>query len=155
MNPRERIEYLVNILNKARDEYYINNNPTLSDNEYDSLIRELEELEAKYPDLVLPHSPTREVGATTNLSTLEKVEYVVPMLSLADVFNYDEVREFFGRVEKDGYHPTYVCELKIDGISSSAKYKNGKFVLGSTRGNGFVGENITENMKTVASLPKE
>ena len=155
MNPRERIEYLVNILNKARDEYYINNNPTLSDNEYDSLIRELEDLENKYPDLVLPHSPTREVGAASSDATLEKIEYVVPMLSLADVFNYDEVREFFGRVEKDGYHPTYVCELKIDGISSSAKYKNGKFVLGSTRGNGFVGENITENMKTVGSLPKE
>ena len=152
MNPKERIEYLVNLLNKARDEYYINNNPTLSDNEYDSLIRELEDLENAHPDLVLPHSPTREVGATS-LANLEKVEYVVPMLSLADVFNYDEVREFFGRVEKEGYHPTYVCELKIDGISSSAKYVGGKFVLGATRGNGFVGENITENMKTIASLP--
>lgn len=154
MNPKERIEYLVNLLNKARDEYYINNNPTLSDNEYDSLIRELEDLENKYPDLVLPHSPTLEVGAASKLSNLEKVEYVVPMLSLADVFNYDEVREFFGRVEKDGYHPTYVCELKIDGISSSAKYIGGNFVLGATRGNGFIGENITENMKTIASLPK-
>ena len=154
MNPKERIKYLVDLLNQARDEYYINNNPTLSDNEYDSLIRELEDLEKAYPDLVLPHSPTREVGAASNLSNLEKVEYVTPMLSLADVFNYDEVREFFGRVEKEGYHPTYVCELKIDGISSSAKYVGGKFVLGATRGNGFVGENITDNMATVESLPK-
>ena len=154
MNPKERIKYLVDLLNQARDEYYINNNPTLSDNEYDSLIRELEDLEKAYPDLVLPHSPTREVGAASNLSNLEKVEYVTPMLSLADVFNYDEVREFFSRVEKEGYHPTYVCELKIDGISSSAKYVGGKFVLGATRGNGFVGENITDNMATVATLPK-
>ena len=155
MNPQERIKYLVDLLNKARDEYYVNNNPTLTDNEYDSLIRELEELESTYPDYVLPHSPTKEVGAANSASSLEKVNYVVPMLSLADVFNYDEVREFFGRVEKEGYHPTYVCELKIDGISSSAKYVNGIFTLGATRGNGFVGENITENMKTVASLPKK
>lgn len=154
MNPLERITYLVNLLNKARDEYYNDNNPTLSDNEYDSLIRELETLEDAYPEYVLPHSPTREVGAPSGSLNSDKVEYVVPMLSLADVFNYDEVREFFGRVEKDGYHPTYVCELKIDGISSSAKYVNGVFTLGATRGNGFVGENITENMKTVASLPK-
>ena len=154
MDAKQRIEFLVQELNKARDEYYIFNNPTLSDVEYDSLYRELEDLERQYPEFVLPHSPTKEVGAASQSSD-DDVVYATPMLSLADVFNYDEVREFFGRVEKEGYHPKYVCELKIDGISSSARYSHGRFILGSTRGNGRVGKNMTLAMKTIKDLPKD
>lgn len=153
MSVKERIYQLTELLNKYRYEYYILNNPSISDGEYDTLLRELESLEAKYPEYVMPNSPTREVGYFVE-NTFEKVIHQNPMLSLANAFNYDEVKDFFNRIKNAGFNPTFICELKIDGIASSAKYKNGIFVLGATRGNGEVGEDITLNMRTINSLPK-
>ena len=153
MNPQLKIKELVELLNKYSHEYYNNDVSLVSDFEYDSLLRELETLEKEYPEYVLPNSPTKRVGDFKE-SELEKVYYQTPMLSLGNVFNYDELKEFDARIKKEGYNPEYVCELKIDGIASNAHYKNGKFILGSTRGDGLVGENITLNMKTIDSLPK-
>lgn len=154
MDPKNRIEYLVNLLNRYNEEYYIYDSPTVSDFEYDALMRELEDLEKNYPEYVLPNSPTRKVGDYVE-SKLEKVYYSTPMISLANAFSHDELREFDKRVKSFGVIPTYVCELKIDGIASSSHFTNGKFTLGATRGNGAVGENITNNMLTIKSLPKE
>ena len=153
MDPKHRIKELVESLNRYSEEYYIYNSPTISDYEYDKLLRELEELEKAYPEYKLPNSPTEKVGDDSN-GELEKVEYKVPMLSLANAFSSDELREFDSRVRAFGVTPTYTCELKIDGIASSSHFKNGKFVLGATRGDGTYGENITSNMQTITSLPK-
>ena len=152
MEPKKRIEKLVEDLNRYSEEYYINDSPTISDYEYDALLRELEELEKLYPEYILPNSPTQRVG-DYNESELEKITFVTPMLSLANAFSYDELRAFDLGIRNLGYCPTYVCELKIDGIASNCEYKNGNFVLGSTRGNGITGENITENLKVINSLP--
>lgn len=154
MEPKKRIEELVELLNRYSEEYYIYDNPTVSDFEYDALLRELEDLEKLYPEYILFNSPTQRVGDYMETS-LEKVTFKNPMLSLGDVFNYDELREFDKRIKVMGITPTYVCELKIDGIASSCQYISGNFSLGSTRGNGSVGENITENLKTVKSLPRK
>ncbi len=154
MNPQEKIKELVELLNKYSQEYYNNDVSLVSDYEYDSLLRELETLENQYPEYILPNSPTRRVGDFQE-TELEKIYYQTPMLSLADVFNCNELRDFDMRIRKEGFNPHYVCELKIDGIASNASYENGKFVLGSTRGNGLVGENITANMNTINSLPKK
>ena len=154
MEPKKRIEELVELLNRYSEEYYIYDSPTVSDFEYDALLRELEDLEKLYPEFILSNSPTQRVGDYLE-SNLEKVVFKNPMLSLGDVFNYDELREFDKRIRNMGINPSYVCELKIDGIASSCKYVNGKFILGSTRGNGLEGENITENLKTVKSLPRK
>lgn len=153
MDPKSRINELVEKLNRYSYEYYVNDSPTVSDYEYDSLYRELELLEKQYPEYVLETSPTKRVGDFDS-SNLQKITYDKPMLSLADVFSIEELREFDNRITKEGFIPHYVCELKIDGIASSAKYQNGIFVLGATRGNGTVGENITNNMKTIRTLPK-
>lgn len=153
MNPKERIKELVEQLNRYRKEYYDNDAPTVTDNEYDSLIRELETLENTYPEYILSNSPTQHIGGETS-NKLPKINHDIPMLSLGDIFNEEEVREFDARIRKDGYNPKYVCELKIDGIASSAKYKNGLYIKGATRGNGYVGEDITANMKTINTLPK-
>lgn len=153
MDPKQRIKELVELLNKYSYEYYVNDDPSVSDFEYDSLIRELEELENKYPMYVLSNSPTHKVGVY-EVSKLGKIVYDKPMLSLGNAFSFDELREFDNRIKKEGINPNYICELKIDGIASSAKYQNGIFILGATRGNGVVGENITENMKVIKSLPK-
>ena len=153
MDPKKRIEKLVEDLNRYSEEYYIYDSPTISDYEYDALLRELEELEKQYPEYVLENSPTKRVG-DFNESDLEKIYYKNPMLSLMDVFTYDELREFDSKIQAQGYNVTYVCELKIDGIASNSKYNDGVFVLGATRGNGLVGENITDNMKTIRTLPK-
>ena len=152
MNPQEKIKELVELLNKYSEEYYNNDVSLVSDFEYDSLLRELETLEKEYPEFILPNSPTKRVGDFKE-TELEKVYYQTPMLSLGNAFNYDELREFDQRIKKEGYTPKYVCELKIDGIANNAHYANGRFILGSTRGNGLVGENITANMKTINSLP--
>lgn len=153
MNPQEKIKELVELLNKYSQEYYNNDVSLVSDFEYDSLLRELENLEKEYPDYILPNSPTKRVGDFSE-SELEKIYYKTPMLSLANVFNENELIEFDNRIKKEGFNPKYVCELKIDGIASNANYNNGRFILGSTRGNGVVGENITSNMKTIKSLPQ-
>ena len=154
MEPKLRIKQLVEDLNRYSEEYYIYDNPTISDFEYDALLRELEELEKQYPEYVLPESPTRRVGDFME-TKLEKITFEHPMLSLADVFSEEELYEFDRKIKQQGFNPSYVCELKIDGIASSSRFRNGIFVLGSTRGNGQVGENITANMKTIKSLPRK
>ena len=152
MEIKERIEYLVNLLNKANIEYYINDNPTLTDNEFDSLLDELIKLEEKYPEYKLDNSPTSKVG-TTVISEFKKVTHPTPMFSLGDVFNEEEVLSFCKRVEKEINNVEYVCELKMDGLAVSLVYENGKFVSAATRGDGRVGEDITNNVKTINKLP--
>ncbi len=150
---KTKIYELTELINKYRKEYYELDNPSISDFEYDSLIHNLEELEKEYPEYAFPNSPTKAVGYTPN-TAFEKVVFTEPMLSLGDIFNAEEVKEFVNRIYLMGYHPSFVCELKIDGIASSATYHKGFFTLGSTRGDGTVGENITDNMKTIDNLPK-
>lgn len=150
---KNKIYELTQLLNKYRREYYELDSPTISDYEYDSLIHNLEQLELQYPEYALPDSPTKQVGYTPS-GKFEPVVFDRPMLSLGDIFNYDEVRNFCEKIYNMGIRPSFVCELKIDGIASSLTYKKGFFTLGSTRGDGSVGENITENLKTVNTLPK-
>lgn len=150
---KQKIYELTEKLNKYRKEYYELDAPTISDFEYDSLIHNLEELEKQYPEYALPNSPTKQVGYNVE-TPFEKVVFKKPMLSFGDIFNYEEVKDFVNRINNMGFSPTFVCELKIDGIASSITYNKGFLTLGSTRGNGSVGENITENVKTIESLPK-
>ena len=131
----KRYEELIKIINKASVEYYTNDNPTITDQEYDSYMRELVDIEEKHPELVRDYSPTHRVGSTV-ISEFNKVVHEVPMLSLGDVFNEDEVIAFDERVRKEIPNPHYVCELKIDGLSISLLYRNGKLVRGATRGDG-------------------
>ncbi len=152
MDPKNRIEELVKILNKANIEYYLNDNPSLTDNEYDSLLAELFRLEAEYPNLVLPESPTQTVG-TKILDSFQKIAHATPMFSLADVFNLDEVESFVNRVAKENTNPEFVCELKMDGLGVNLTYKNGLLVSAATRGDGVIGEDITNNVKTIKYVP--
>lgn len=147
-----RMTYLIDVLNKANVEYYVNDNPTLSDNEYDSLMDELIKLEEKYPQLKQSNSPTTKVGNEV-IAAFNKVTHPTPMFSLADVFNEDEVRDFDAKVRKEVSNPEYVCELKMDGLAVSLIYKDGKFVSAATRGNGVIGEDITHNVRTIKKLP--
>src|SRR5690625_71963 len=150
---KKKIEELINKINKYDYEYYVLDQPTISDAEYDRLFRELEILEEKYPQFQNAYSPTQRVGAQP-LDHFEKVEHVVPMLSLSNAFNVEELRAFDERVrEKIGHDLAYVCELKIDGLAISLTYENGKLVLGATRGDGYIGEDITNNLKTIRSIP--
>lgn len=153
MDPKERIRELVEMLNRYSYEYYVNDNPSISDAEYDSLLRELENLEKNNPEYILKNSPTQRVGDFA-ASSFEKVKHDKPMLSLGNAFNKEELSAFNNRIFKEGFVPSYICELKIDGIASSLKYQNGFLVLGATRGNGEIGENITANLKTIKSIPK-
>ena len=154
MKAKERITYLTNLLNQYNYEYYVLDNPTATDLEYDSLMKELEALEKEYPELVLPNTPTQKVGAFLKLD-LDTITHKNQMMSLANAFSYDELREFDERIEKTiGTKVSYTCELKIDGIASTVHYQNGLLVLGATRGNGITGENITKNMLTIDVLPK-
>lgn len=152
MNPKDRIKELVETLNKANVEYYLNDNPTLTDNEYDSLLMELFRLEAEYPEYKLPESPTSSVG-TKILDSFEKITHQTPMFSLADVFNEEEVEAFVTRVEKEIENPEFVCELKMDGLGVNLTYKNGLLISAATRGDGVVGEDITNNFKTIKYVP--
>lgn len=152
MNIKKTIIELINKLNRYRYEYYEMDNPSISDIEYDSLLRELEALEEQYPQYRMDNSPTQAVGYTPS-NELAKITLNPPMISLNNSFNETEVREFNNRILKLGINPSFVCELKIDGIASSAVYKNGIFNIGSTRGDGTIGENITNNMKTIKNLP--
>ncbi len=153
MDMKQKIYELTEKLNRYRYEYYILDNPSISDVLYDTMLRELEELESSYPEYIMPSSPTQEVGYYEK-GVLDKIKFETPMLSLANSFNYDEVRAFHNRIVKEGIRPTYVCELKIDGISCSCFYKKGIFMLAATRGNGLEGENITENVKTIKNVPR-
>lgn len=149
----KRIKELHNLLNQYNYEYYVLDNPSVPDAEYDRLMNELIEIEQKFPDLVVPESPTQRVGGEA-LSAFEKVEHESPMLSLANAFSEADLRDFDRRVRQAiGEHYAYVCELKIDGLAVSLRYEDGLFVMGSTRGDGMVGENITANLKTIRSIP--
>ena len=143
---------LVALLNRYATEYYTSDNPSVSDSEYDRLYRELVELEAAYPDQVLADSPTHLVGGKV-LDGFEKYSHQYPLYSLQDAFSREELEAFDARVRKELPQPTYICELKIDGLSISLTYEKGILVVGATRGDGSVGENITENLKRVKDIP--
>lgn len=148
----KRMNELVALLNRYATEYYTSDNPSVSDSEYDRLYRELVELETAYPDQVLADSPTHRVGGKV-LDGFEKYSHQYPLYSLQDAFSREELETFDARVRKEVAHPTYICELKIDGLSISLTYEKGILVAGATRGDGSVGENITENLKRVKDIP--
>lgn len=150
---KNRINYLKEKLNRWGYEYYVLDNPTVSDFEYDKLYDELVKLEEEYPELVTDDSPTKRVGGAI-LKEFEKFRHNVPLMSLTDVFSKAEVLDFCEKVAAEaGYMPEFVVEQKIDGLSVAITYENGKFVVGATRGDGTVGENVSENLKTVKSIP--
>ena len=148
----KRMNELVALLNRYATEYYTSDNPSVSDSEYDRLYRELVELETAYPDQVLADSPTHRVGGKI-LDGFEKYSHQYPLYSLQDAFSREELEAFDARVRKELAHPTYICELKIDGLSISLTYEKGILVAGATRGDGSIGENITENLKRVKDIP--
>ena len=148
----KRMNELVALLNRYATEYYTSDNPSVSDSEYDLLYRELVELETAYPDQVLADSPTHRVGGKV-LDGFEKYSHQYPLYSLQDAFSREELDAFDARVRKEVAHPTYICELKIDGLSISLTYEKGILVAGATRGDGSIGENITENLKRVKDIP--
>ena len=148
----KRMNELVALLNRYATEYYTSDNPSVSDSEYDRLYRELVELETAYPDQVLADSPTHRVGGKV-LDGFEKYSHQYPLYSLQDAFSREELEAFDARVRKEVPHPTYISELKIDGLSISLTYEKGILVAGATRGDGSVGENITENLKRVKDIP--
>jgi len=148
----KRIDELIKILNKASFEYYTLDNPSITDQEYDSYMDELIKLETLHPNLVRNDSPTLKIGGEI-ISDFKKVTHEVPMMSLGDIFNEEEIIAFDERVRKVVPNPEYVCELKIDGLSVSLLYKNGKLVRGATRGDGTTGEDITHNVKTIKNIP--
>ncbi|HGI6069458.1 TPA: NAD-dependent DNA ligase LigA [Streptococcus pneumoniae] len=148
----KRMNELVALLNRYATEYYTSDNPSVSDSEYDRLYRELVELETAYPEQVLADSPTHRVGGKV-LDGFEKYSHQYPLYSLQDAFSREELDAFDTRVRKEVAHPTYICELKIDGLSISLTYEKGILVAGVTRGDGSIGENITENLKRVKDIP--
>lgn len=152
MDIKKRVEELTNILNDANYKYYVLDEPTITDQEYDKYLRELEELEQKYKEFARDDSPTKRVGGEV-LDSFKKVTHKIPMMSLSDVFSESEVVNFDERIKKEGIRPQYVCELKIDGLSVSLLYEHGKLVRAATRGDGVVGEDITHNVKTIKSVP--
>ncbi|MFD1607004.1 NAD-dependent DNA ligase LigA [Oceanobacillus luteolus] len=150
---KEKIDALKEVLNQYGYEYYVLDQPTVPDAEYDAKLKELEELEEKFPEFITPDSPTQRVGGTL-LEGFEKARHRVPMLSLSNAFNEEDLRDFARRATNAlGTDITYICELKIDGLAVSLTYENGQFVRGATRGDGTVGEDITANLRTVRSIP--
>ncbi|VTX83631.1 DNA ligase [Gemella haemolysans] len=152
---QEEISKLVSLLNKYSYDYYVEDNPQISDTEYDTLYKQLEKLEEKYPEFILENSPTQRVGDKI-LDEFEKITHKVPMLSLSNTFSTEDLKDFDARVSKlvPSQDVEYICELKIDGLAISIKYENGKLVSAATRGDGSVGEDVTENIKTIFSIPK-
>lgn len=149
---KDRILDLVNKINEWNHEYYMLDNPTVSDQEYDNAFRELKTLEEKYPEYILKNSPTQVIGSTV-IEKFEKVTHKLPLMSLSDAFNYEELITFDDRIKQTGIIPKYVCELKIDGLSISLTYEKGILLRGATRGDGTTGEDITNNIKTIKSIP--
>jgi len=149
----ERYNELVELVNKANYEYHVlDNATTMTDQEYDNYLRELYEIEEKHPEWKREDSPTTKVGGVI-LDKFEKITHNIPMMSLADVFNEDEIIAFDKRIKDENINPEYVCELKIDGLSVSLRYENGNLVSGATRGDGIIGEDITSNVKTIKQVP--
>ena len=152
MEPQKEIQELTKELDHAGYLYYVKDAPEMTDYDYDRKLRRLEELEAQYPELASPNSPTKRVGGAA-IDTFRKVRHAVPLESLQDVFSFDELREFDERLRKDEPEAEYSVEPKIDGLSVALEYVNGEFVRGATRGDGLIGEDVTENLKTVRSIP--
>ena len=152
MEPKERMEALTAQLNEANYRYYVLDDPTMADYEYDHLLRELEELESAYPELASPQSPTRRVGGEA-LSQFEKVTHAVPLMSLQDVFSMEELSDFLEKTMLASPGAAFSVEPKIDGLSVALEYVDGQFLRGATRGDGTVGEDVTENLKTIRSIP--
>ena len=152
---KEEISKLVSLLNKYSYDYYVEDNPQISDTEYDTLYKQLEKLEKKYPELILENSPTQRVGDRV-LDEFEKIRHKVPMLSLSNTFSTEDLKDFDSRIKKliPDNKVEYICELKIDGLAISINYENGKLVSAATRGDGIIGEDVTENIKTIFSIPK-
>ena len=152
---QEEISKLVSLLNKYSYDYYVEDNPQISDTEYDTLYKQLEKLEENHPEYILENSPTQRVGDRV-LDEFEKITHKIPMLSLSNTFSTEDLRDFDARVSKlvPGHNVEYICELKIDGLAISIKYENGKLISAATRGDGSVGEDVTENIKTIFSIPK-
>ena len=148
----ERYNELIEILNKANIEYYTQDNPTLTDREYDNYMSELLKIEEKYPDIMRVDSPSQRIGNAV-ISKFEKVKHKVPLMSIADVFNEEELIDWDKKIRKEIGECEYVCELKIDGLSVNLTYENGKLVSAATRGDGTIGEDITHNVKTIKSIP--
>ena len=152
MEPKELIEHLTRTLEEANYRYYVLDDPKMPDFEYDRQLRQLEELEALYPDLASPLSPTKRVGGQA-LDQFSKVEHPVPLESLQDVFSMEELAEFDRRVQAATEAVQYTVEPKVDGLSVALEYVDGQLVRGATRGDGRVGEDVTENLKTIRSIP--
>jgi len=152
MNIKRRVEELTKILNEANYNYYMLDKSIITDQEFDKYLRELMELEMEYPEFRSDNSPTVRVGGDI-IDEFNKVSHSIPMLSIGDVFNEDEIMLFSDRIKKEGYSPEFVCELKIDGLSVSLHYEKGKLVRAATRGNGQIGDDITNNVKTIRTIP--
>ena len=152
---QEEISKLVSLLNKYSYDYYVEDNPQISDTEYDTLYKQLEKLEENHPEYILENSPTQRVGDRV-LDEFEKITHKVPMLSLSNTFSTEDLRDFDARISKlvPDHSVEYICELKIDGLAISIKYENGRLASAATRGDGSVGEDVTENIKTIFSIPK-
>lgn len=152
MEPKERMEALASQLNEANYRYYVLDDPAMPDYEYDHLLRELEDLEKAYPDLAKPDSPTQRVGGQA-VSQFEKVAHPVPLMSLQDVFSLEELDDFLAKVQESQPDAAFSVEPKIDGLSVALEYVDGRFLRGATRGDGNMGEDVTENLKTIHSIP--
>ena len=152
MEIQQRMQELTEQLNDANYRYYVLDNPVLMDYEYDMLLRELEELEMQYPQFASINSPTKRVGGEA-LSKFEKVEHPVPLMSLQDVFSMDELKDFLAKIHAEFPNTAFTVEPKVDGLSVALEYVDGKFVRGATRGDGTIGEDVTENLKTIRSIP--
>lgn len=152
MNAIERIRELTSLLNEAGYQYYVLDDPKMPDFEYDRLLRELEELENAYPDYAAPDSPTKRIGGAA-LSQFEKVNHPVPLMSLQDVFSLEELNDFLAKTLEAEPGAEFSVEPKIDGLSVALEYVDGHFIRGATRGDGSVGEDVTENLKTIRSIP--
>ncbi len=148
----KRYEELIKIINEADYNYHTLNKPTITDQEYDKYFRELINIEESNPGLVSEYSPTKRIGSSV-LREFNKAEHSTPMMSLSNVFNYEEIISFDNKIKKEGIEPSYMCELKIDGLSISLVYEEGKLVRALTRGDGIIGEDITENVKTIKTVP--
>ncbi len=153
MDYKKRYEELLQIILKANKEYYTEDTPVLTDREYDNYMSEFLKIEELHPELVTPDSPSQVIGGKTK-SKFNKIRHAVPLMSLADVFNEDELIEWDKRVKKEIDNCTYVCELKIDGLSINLTYKRGKLVSAATRGDGTVGEDVLDNILTIKSIPR-
>ena len=152
MEVKKRIDELTSILSEANYRYYVMDDPTMPDFEYDRLLRELEDLERDNPQYIRPDSPTQRVGGEA-LSKFEKYTHPVPLMSLQDVFSVEELQEFLEKTLESYPNSDFSVEPKIDGLSVALEYENGQFVRGATRGDGNVGEDVTENLKTIPSIP--